>query len=259
MVICRPHCCFSFAIICWFRNQVAPVDEHTPEDCVWQKHLFQMLGTMPGVPTANLESWMAPLPPPCLGRFCSGYHIADAPSRVACVRSLLEISGFVLRQVVTESNVSKALGSIFQHAPHLISRAKEPLATAQPLPLPGSDKIAALAQYAVPVVANVGSPTCPCGRKLVRWKRLPAVLMTLATGKLHGHVLVLRCFHCKAAHAGAWCWKDVGESSSSQMGFIIRFAFLPGGLLLDGSLLLHRLCGKVLCWLTCCIAVHVVG
>ena len=162
---------------------------------------------------------MAPLPPPCLGRFCSGYHIADAPSRVACVRSLLEISGFVLRQVVTESNVSKALGSIFQHAPHLISRAKEPLATAQPLPLPGSDKIAALAQYAVPVVANVGSPTCPCGRKLVRWKRLPAVLMTLATGKLHGHVLVLRCFHCKTAHAGAWCWKRCWGKQQFPDGF----------------------------------------
>ena len=90
----------------------------------------------------------------------------------------------------------------------------EPLATAQPLPQPGSDKVVALAQFVGLVVAYYGSPTCPCGRKLVRWKLFPAVFMTLALGKLHGHVLVLRCFHCNTAHAGAWCRQDVGASSS---------------------------------------------
>ena len=119
-------------------------------------------------------------------------------------------SSLVSRQVVTESNVSKALSSILQHAYHLITRVKEPLATAQPLPLPGSDNIVALAHFAGLVVAYVGSPTCPCGRQLVRWKLLPAVFMTLATGKLHGYVLVMPCFHCNTAHAGAWRWKDVG-------------------------------------------------
>ena len=162
------------------------------------------------MPTANLESWMAPLPPSCLGSFCLGCHIAGAPCRVACIQSLLERSGLVSRQVGTESNVSKALSSISQHALCLFTRVKEPLATAQPLPLRGSDMIVALAQFAGPVVAYVGSPTCPCGRKLARWKLLPAVFMTLATGKLHGDFLVLRCFHCNTAYAGAWflgiCW-----------------------------------------------------
>ena len=147
---------------------------------------------MPGVPTANLESWMAPLPPPCLGRFCSGYHIADAPSRVACVRSLLEISGLVSGQVAAESNVSKALGSVFQHAPHLISRAKEPLATAQPLPLLGSDK-----------------DSCPCavcwpcrGR---RW---------LANVPLRSEVGALGTIPCRTHDAGNWqiAWARSGAA-----------------------------------------------
>ena len=162
---------------------------------------------------------MAPLPPSCLGSFCLGCHMAGAPSRVACIQPLLEISGLVSRQVVIESNVSQALSSILQHALHLFTRVQEPLATAQPLPLPGSDKFVALAQFAGPVVAYAGSPTCPCGRKLVRWRVLPAVFMTLATGKLHGHVLVLRCFHCNTAYAGAWCWTDVGDSSSFPDGY----------------------------------------
>ena len=53
----------------------------------------------------------------------------------------------------------------------------------------------------------------------MRWKLLPAVFLTLAAGLLHGHVLVLRCFRCKTAHAGPWVWNDVEENANFPAGF----------------------------------------
>ena len=174
---------------------------------------------MPSLCADELVALMVPIPMSCLGWFCLGYHLADAPSRVASVRALILASGLADADLVTEYNVAEALKRILNRAPSILTMQTRPFAAAQPLPAPGFEQVATLSQFAGPVVPYAGTLDCTCGRRLVRWKLLPAVFLTLAAGLVHGHTLVLRCFHCHAAHAGVWCWDSVPEVGIFPAGF----------------------------------------
>ena len=174
---------------------------------------------MSAVCADDLVALMAPIPIACLGWFCLGYHLADAPSRVASVRALILASGLVDADIVTEHNVGEVLKKILLRAPAILTTHPRPFAVAQPLPAPGLEQVATLNQFAGPVVPYADTLDCKCGRRLLRWKLLPAVFLTLAAGLVHGHIMVLRCFHCCTAHAGVWCWDSVPEAGIFPAGF----------------------------------------
>ena len=92
---------------------------------------------MSAVCADELVALMAPMPIACLGWFCLGYHLADAPSRVASVRALILASGLVDADIVTEHNVGEVLKKILLRAPAILTTHPRPFAVAQPLPAPG--------------------------------------------------------------------------------------------------------------------------
>ena len=85
--------------------------------------------TISAVCADDLVALMAPIPIACLGWFCLGYHLADAPSRVTSVRALILASGLVDADIVTEH--------ILLRAPAILTTHPRPFAVAQPLPAPG--------------------------------------------------------------------------------------------------------------------------
>lgn len=148
----------------------------------------------------------------CFGWFCLDYHLADLPNRVGSICALILASCLASAGVATEENVSRALQSMLRKAPSVMVISPTSFAAIQPLPSPGIQQVAALTPFAMPSVPCASSLTCKCGRRLVRWKLLPAMFLTLAAGLLNGRDLMLRCCRCKTAHAGCWCWKSVEES-----------------------------------------------
>ena len=71
---------------------------------------------------------MAPIPVSCLGWFCLGYHLADLPSRVASIRSLIVASGLVADDIATENNIAEVLRRILDSAPNIITSHTRPFA-----------------------------------------------------------------------------------------------------------------------------------
>ena len=104
------------------------------------------------------------------------------------MRELILASGLADADVATDHNIAEALKKILAKAPAIITTHTRPFAAAQPLPAPGFGQVATLSQFAGPVVPYADTLNCKCERRLVRWKLLPAVFLTLAAGLVHGHV-----------------------------------------------------------------------
>jgi hypothetical protein len=166
----------------------------------------------------NVADVLSPLPPCCLGWICLGYHLSEAPGRVASIVNLLVSSGMVSPTAATPDVVTRVLSRILREQPHWITLSQTPLRTVTRVvhsDPPSHSLLPSTSEW-----APYGAPAiCTCGKPLLRWRAHSAVFFTLAQGMLQGHVIFLRCFSCNAVYGGDWRWDNVPENSSFPDGF----------------------------------------
>jgi hypothetical protein len=169
--------------------------------------------------TRDAETVMRPFSVCCLGWFCLGYHLSDAPGRAATIQGFLLHARIVTADIATIANVRIVLQRLLTTAPEWVTLSQLPTASLVALSLPCRAVGSALVAHPGPWIPYAADPVCTCGRDLVRWRVGSAVVFTLASGMLRGTVVYLRCFSCKAVYAGNWRWDNVPESCPWPDGF----------------------------------------
>jgi hypothetical protein len=164
----------------------------------------------------ELEQTMQPFPAHSLGWFCLGYHMSDVLGRDKCIADLLLRSQVAPAELCTATVARPVLAKLLSLHANWVTVHPSSVATVTVL-IDGSPRPHSLApcvQEWVPVVAK----QC-CGRALVRWRLLPAVFLTIASGLRRGHVVCLKCYTCNSVYAGCWKWLQVLDCSNFPDGF----------------------------------------
>ena len=166
----------------------------------------------------DLATLLHPFPSCCLGWFCLGYHLSDAPGRVSAIVDLLLRSALVPASTATPQAVSQVLLRLLKERPRLISLQASPWAACAPLARQGA-ATSVLTLRASEWAGFSGKSTCLCGNALCRWRSAPATFLTLSRGMVLGTVVFLRCFACGRVYGGRWRWDHVEENSTFPDGF----------------------------------------
>jgi hypothetical protein len=202
LILCSARCHFSSKalIVSGPRIQVVSVAE-TP-------HIMDGPG--------ELQQTMQPFPPHSLGWFCLGYHMSDILGRDKCIADLLLRSQVAPAELCTASVVRPVLAKLLSLHANWLTVHPSSVATVSVLVESSSRQhtLATCAEEWVPVVGQ----QC-CGKALVRWRLLPAVFFTIASGLRRGQVVCLKCYTCNTVYAGCWKWLQVLDSSNFPDGF----------------------------------------
>ena len=173
---------------------------------------------------------MLPFPAHCLGWFCLGYHTSDLLGRDACIADFLLRSGVALPHLCTPAAVRPVLEMLLSSHTNWLTPSPSNVATATFFSntMPIKQSLATSVQEWMPVATGM----CNCGKRLVRWRLLPATFFTLAYGVRSGNIVCLRCLSCKSVYAGCWKWLQVQDDSDFPNGFhapLLTSTALAGG------------------------------
>jgi len=159
---------------------------------------------------------MLPFPPHCLGWFCLGYHTSDVLGRNACIADFLLRSEVAPPHLCTPAKVRPVLEKLLSSHTNWLTLSPSTVATATfrfDTTLTKHVLATSVLEW-MPVAISM----C-CGKRLVRWRLLPAIFFTLACGARSGNVVCLRCCSCKSVYAGCWKWLQVQDGSDFPNGF----------------------------------------
>lgn len=143
----------------------------------------------------SVSDVLSPFPAECLGWFCAGYHISDAPGRAGTIREFLLRSGLVPEDAATLPAIEDTLNRVIRLAPAWITLEKKMTATVSPIFCNTAGAMLACARPQEWQPFN-GKSTCTCGHRSVLWRSCDAVFLTFGMGMRRGQVCFLRCFKC---------------------------------------------------------------